>query len=164
MIHAALDASGYISAIPPSPVLVSRLQNWYMWRVWRQLWLMDSDKVNTQMIHGTKRACSIAHNPWNVGCNTNCNLCCILRGSYNMERAKESVVKTVSLQSFYLFEQFATLLARMFGTKIYSSLVSSKADIYYCFLVPYNFMAVQGRLNRVGICCISRDRYRLCMR
>jgi len=72
-----------------------------------------SNKVgNTQMMfHGTKRACSIADNPRNVLCCTasDCNLCCILRGSYNMERAKG---------------------ARMFGPGIYSSLVSSKADIY----------------------------------
>ena len=57
----------------------------------RSDWL-DSNKVgNTQMMfHGTKRACSIADNPRNVVCCTGseCNLCCILRGSYNMERAK----------------------------------------------------------------------------
>jgi len=72
-----------------------------------------SNKVgNTQMMfHGTKRACTVADNPRNVACCTasDCNLCCILRGSYNMERAKG---------------------ARMFGPGIYSSLVSSKADIY----------------------------------
>ena len=54
-------------------------------------WL-DSNKVgNTQMMfHGTQRACTIADNPQNVTCctRTDCNLCCILRGSYNMERSK----------------------------------------------------------------------------
>ena len=54
-------------------------------------WL-DSNKVgNTQMMfHGTKRSCSIADNPQNVFCCTksDCSLCSILRGSYNMERAK----------------------------------------------------------------------------
>lgn len=53
---------------------------------------LDSNKVgNTQMMfHGTKRACAIADNPQKVVCcaGSDCNLCCILRGSYNMERAK----------------------------------------------------------------------------
>ncbi|PPQ71167.1 hypothetical protein CVT26_011028 [Gymnopilus dilepis] len=67
---------------------------------------------NTQMLfHGTRRACRIAEYPTNVtACSRNdCNLCNILRGSYNMERAKG---------------------ARMFGPGIYSTLVSSKADDY----------------------------------
>ncbi|KAF8152343.1 hypothetical protein B0H34DRAFT_724786 [Crassisporium funariophilum] len=67
---------------------------------------------NTQMFfHGTRRGCNIAETPQSVvSCTrTDCNLCCILRGSYNMERAKG---------------------ARMFGPGIYSSLVSSKADDY----------------------------------
>ncbi|KAF8874517.1 hypothetical protein CPB84DRAFT_1797406 [Gymnopilus junonius] len=72
-----------------------------------------SNKVgNTQMLfHGTRRACRIAESPHNVtACSrSDCNLCNILRGSYNMERAKG---------------------ARMFGPGIYSTLVSSKADDY----------------------------------
>ena len=96
-------------------------------------WL-DSNKVgNTQMMfHGTKRACSIADNPRNVMCCTksDCNLCCILRGSYNMERAKGGEFPIFTLSFLYLFGRFLSSLARMFGPGIYSSLVSSKADIY----------------------------------
>jgi len=72
-----------------------------------------SNKVgNTQMLfHGTKRACRIGESPTEVTSCTrdDCNLCKILRGSYNMERAKG---------------------ARMFGPGIYSTLASSKADDY----------------------------------
>ncbi|KDR72783.1 hypothetical protein GALMADRAFT_252042 [Galerina marginata CBS 339.88] len=72
-----------------------------------------SNKVgNTQMLfHGTRRGCRIAENRQSItSCTrTDCNLCCILRGSYNMERAKG---------------------ARMFGPGIYSTAVSSKADDY----------------------------------
>ena len=72
-------------------------------------WL-DSNKVgNTQMMfHGTQRACSIADNPKNVVCctETNCNLCCILRGSYNMERAKGGEFPVFSLSFLYLYFVF----------------------------------------------------------
>ncbi|KAF9565448.1 ADP-ribosylation [Agrocybe pediades] len=72
-----------------------------------------SNKVgNTQLLfHGTRRVCRIGDSPENVTCcnHDNCNLCSILRGSYNMERAQN---------------------ARMFGPGIYSTAVSSKADIY----------------------------------
>lgn len=63
------------------------------------------------LFHGTKRACRIADSSSDVTCCTqdDCNLCRILKGSYNMERAKG---------------------ARMFGPGIYSTLVSSKADDY----------------------------------
>ncbi|KAF9035285.1 hypothetical protein BJ165DRAFT_1533777 [Panaeolus papilionaceus] len=67
---------------------------------------------NTQMMfHGTKRACRIGETPEAVtACNrSDCNICCILRGSYDMEKAKG---------------------ARMFGPGIYSTKVSSKADDY----------------------------------
>ncbi|KAF8955896.1 hypothetical protein BDZ97DRAFT_235246 [Flammula alnicola] len=51
-----------------------------------------SNKVgNTEMLfHGTQRACRIAESPNDVkSCSLyNCNLCSILKGSYNMERAK----------------------------------------------------------------------------
>ena len=61
--------------------------------------------------HGTKRACRIAESSSDVTCCTreDCNLCRILKGSYNMETAKG---------------------ARMFGPGIYSTFVSSKADDY----------------------------------
>jgi hypothetical protein len=95
---------------------------------------LNSNKVgNTQMMfHGTKRSCTIADNPQKVVCCTasDCNLCCILRGSYNMERAKGGESPIFSLSFLYLFERFSSSLARMFGPGIYSSLVSSKADIY----------------------------------
>ena len=67
---------------------------------------------NTQLqFHGTRRACRIAESPSDVtSCNrADCNFCRILKGSYNMERAKG---------------------ARMFGPGIYCTLVSSKADDY----------------------------------
>ncbi|PPQ90488.1 hypothetical protein CVT25_014771, partial [Psilocybe cyanescens] len=72
-----------------------------------------SNKVgNTQMLfHGTRRACKIAETPQIVTSCTlaDCSLCHILRGSYDIERAKG---------------------ARMFGPGIYSTAVSSKADDY----------------------------------
>jgi len=148
MIHAALDASGYIHLhscytspvnlvhVPPNEQEYKIIANKF-YEGWqhpkakptiRNIFYVAysgpglihlgkfsdySNKVgNTQMMfHGTKRACTIADNPQSVVCckGTDCNLCCILRGSYNMERAKG---------------------ARMFGPGIYSSLVSSKADIY----------------------------------
>jgi hypothetical protein len=85
------------------------------------------------MFHGTKRACTIAENPQNVVCcsASDCNLCCILRGSYNMERSKGGEFpKNFPLSFLFSFDRFSSLLARMFGPGIYSSLVSSKADIY----------------------------------
>ncbi|KAF8808949.1 hypothetical protein BYT27DRAFT_7188486 [Phlegmacium glaucopus] len=148
MIHAALDASGYIHihscytspvnlvhVAPTEPEYTIIAKKFYEgWKHPKALPSINnifyvaysqsglthlgkfsdySNKVgNTQMMfHGTKRACSIGENPKNVVCCTrnDCNLCCILRGSYNIERAKG---------------------ARMFGPGIYSSLVSSKADIY----------------------------------
>ncbi|KAF8193784.1 hypothetical protein BJ912DRAFT_231340 [Pholiota molesta] len=66
---------------------------------------------NVQMLfHGTQRACRIGETSTSVTACTSqeCNLCNILRGSYNMERAK----------------------GRMFGPGIYSTRVSSKADDY----------------------------------
>ncbi|KAF5319739.1 hypothetical protein D9619_008877 [Psilocybe cf. subviscida] len=67
---------------------------------------------NTEMLfHGTSRECTIGDNINNVKCcaSTTCNLCCILRGSYTMAKAKNR---------------------SMFGYGIYSSSVSSKADGY----------------------------------
>jgi hypothetical protein len=63
------------------------------------------------LFHGTRRGCRIAESPDLVSCceMSTCNLCRILKGSYNMERSKG---------------------ARMFGPGIYSTLVSSKADDY----------------------------------
>ena len=75
----------------------------------------DSNKVgNTQMMfHGTKRACSIADNPQKVFCCTgsDCNLCCILRGSYNMERAKGGEFQSFSVYNFsYTYSQVIFVL------------------------------------------------------
>jgi len=67
---------------------------------------------NTQMLfHGTRRACKIAEAATSTtACSReDCNLCRILKGSYNMERAKGK---------------------RMFGPGIYATAVSSKADDY----------------------------------
>lgn len=63
------------------------------------------------MFHGTRRACRIAESATDITTcsNEDCNLCRILKGSYNMERAKGR---------------------RMFGPGIYSTSVSSKADDY----------------------------------
>ena len=63
------------------------------------------------MFHGTRRACRIAESATDTtACHRDdCNLCRILKGSYNMERAKGK---------------------RMFGPGIYSTSVSSKADDY----------------------------------
>ena len=63
------------------------------------------------MFHGTRRACRIAESATDTtACSKDdCNLCRILKGSYNMERAKGK---------------------RMFGPGIYSTSVSSKADDY----------------------------------
>jgi len=148
MIHAALDASGYIhihscyaspvnlvhvpSTDPEFQIIAQKFYDQWLHPkerpTIRNIFYVAysgsglthlgkfndySNKVgNTQMMfHGTRRACSIADNTNNVVCCTrdDCNLCCILRGSYDMDRAKG---------------------ARMFGPGIFSSLVSSKADIY----------------------------------
>jgi hypothetical protein len=75
-------------------------------------WLESNKVGNTQMMfHGTKRACSIADSPRNVMCCTksDCNLCCILRGSYNMERAKGgeipifSFVMPILIRAIFVF-------------------------------------------------------------
>jgi len=44
------------------------------------------------LFHGTKRLCQVGEAQQNVYCcrQSGCNLCCILRGSYDMERAKGS--------------------------------------------------------------------------
>lgn len=61
---------------------------------YKLLSVIGSNRVgNTQMLfHGTKRLCQVGEAQQNVYCckQSDCNLCCILRGSYDMERAKGS--------------------------------------------------------------------------
>jgi len=93
---------------------------------------------NTQMLfHGTKRMCMVGETDQRVNCCTraDCNVCCILQGSYNMERAKGK---------------------RMFGPGIYSTNVSSKADDYS---VGYNTnTSVRTRVMIVNHVALGRTK------
>ncbi|KAF9474500.1 ADP-ribosylation [Pholiota conissans] len=87
---------------------------------------------NVEMLfHGTQRVCSIGETTDSVTVCTSqeCNLCNIVRGSYDMEKAKGK---------------------RMFGSGIYSTQVSSKADEYSGNADPYVHTRVMI-LNQVAL-------------
>ena len=83
------------------------------------------------LFHGTRCECRIGETPTSVtACaSETCNVCNIIKGSYSMEEANTSASRSWSCQSVRP-DMFNVFAERMFGPGIYTTKVSSKADVY----------------------------------